>query len=73
MTKNRKNNDSIKDWYLAAYPTDDIAGEQIFGQTFSKLEVLLKNSLQDAVEYVSECDTQGRERIIAEAQARMAR
>ena len=73
MTKNQKNNDNIKDWYLAAYPSDDIACEQIFDQTFSKLTDLLKNSLQDAVEYVGECDTQVRERIIAEAQARMAR
>lgn len=73
MKKNIRKNDSIKGWYMAAYPTDEIAGGQLFGQTFSELTTLLKNSLQDAVDYIGECDTQVRERIIGEAWKRMGK
>lgn len=58
-------NNSIKDWYLEAYPTDDMGYDLNDGVTFEDLFVALDN-YKNVYEVLGASDSIIRERVFAE-------
>lgn len=63
----------VRDWYVAEFPDDDIAHEQLHSSmTFSEVIGALRHGgAMEAAELLFECDTQVRDRVIGEARTRM--